>query len=121
MDNKFKVGMILENPIRQFSKIISRKNGVYGLSEWSNRINAEKATVAYIHLNIYGLQYANVRVVETGKGKSKPNDTINIEKISEPEIKPVKEIKTKAKTKIIKAKTKTVKAKKEKKTSKSKK
>lgn len=116
MDNKFKVGMILENPIRQFSKIISHKNGVYGLSEWSNRINAEKATVAYIHLNIYGLQYANVRIIEVKKGKSKPNDTINIEKISEPEIKPVKEIKTKGKTK-----TKTVKAKKEKKTSKSKK
>lgn len=74
MSDKFKVGAILENPLRQFAKIIAIKNGVYALSGWTSREHAEKATVAYTRVNSYGLMYANVKVVSAGKGKSEPSD-----------------------------------------------
>jgi len=71
--------MILENSIRQFAKIISVKNGVYALSGWMTRENAEKATVAMKHVNVFGLQYAGVRVASAGtsskkSAKSEPSD-----------------------------------------------
>lgn len=66
----YKVGAILKNSINQFTKIISVRRGIYGISGWTNQKNAEKATVVAKHVNVYGLQYANARVV-SGKGKSK--------------------------------------------------
>jgi len=62
----YAVGQILVNDLRQFTKIISLKNGVYGLSGWTSKENAEKATVAHKFVNVYGLKYANLRVVSAG-------------------------------------------------------
>jgi len=72
MNQTFKVGQILENSVRQFTKIISIKNGVYGLSGWSTKDAATKATVAFQHVNGYGLKYAGARVVG---GKETPAPT----------------------------------------------
>lgn len=58
-----KVGAILENSLRQYTKVISIRNGIYGLSGWTTRESAEKANVSTKFVNIYGLKYANVKVV----------------------------------------------------------
>lgn len=67
-ETDLKVGAILVNSMRQFTKIISIRKGIYGLSGWSSRANAEKATVAHKFVNVYGLKNGGVRVV---KGSSK--------------------------------------------------
>jgi hypothetical protein len=75
MDILFKVGSILENSIRQFTKVIFLKNGVYGLSGWTSREHAEKATVVRQRVNKYGLQYACVKAVTSSADKSAPSQT----------------------------------------------
>lgn len=60
--------MILENAVGQFTKIISVRNGVYGLSGWTTRANADKATAPAIHRNKYGLDQA---VVGTHAGNAR--------------------------------------------------
>ena len=69
-DTKFPVGAVLANDYGQYTKVISVKNGIYGLSGWMpNRPSAEKSNVAQVFLNVYGLTYANARVVsKPGKG-----------------------------------------------------
>lgn len=69
MLKEYKVGDILENSIRQFAKVISIKNGIYGLSGWTSKENAEKATVAYKYVNGYGLSYAGVKLISSGSSK----------------------------------------------------
>jgi hypothetical protein len=64
-ENEFKVGDVLVNDLGQFTKIISLKNGKYGLSGWSTRSSAEKETTARQFLNIYGLKAANLRVLSS--------------------------------------------------------
>lgn len=68
---KITVGAILENRLRQFCKVISVRNGVYGLSGWTTRAHAEKATITQVHLNVYGLRNASVKVV-SGSSESEP-------------------------------------------------
>ncbi len=63
----YKVGQILENSMRQFTKVISVKNGIYGISGWMALEHAKKSVVATNFVNIYGLTYANARVVGGGK------------------------------------------------------
>ena len=71
MTQDFKVGAILENSVRQFAKIIAvREGNIYGLSGWTTRESAEKATVAHKFVNSYGLEYAGARVVKGGTGAS---------------------------------------------------
>lgn len=70
-DKKFVVGMILESPLRQFTKIISFSKGRFALSGWTSREHAEKATVPQIYLNIYGIQQANLRIVSGSSKKDK--------------------------------------------------
>lgn len=72
MSLKLEVGAIIENHVRQYAKVISVKNGVYGLSDWMTRDNAEKATIAVRHINVYGMQYAGIKVVSAVKA-SKPS------------------------------------------------
>ena len=69
----YKVGDIIVNEVRQFAKIISLKNGVYGLSNWGTQGNAEKASVAFVRINTYGLSTANLKVV-------KSNSTVSAKK-----------------------------------------
>lgn len=67
---KVKVGNLLENSMRQFAKVISVKNGVYGISGWTTRVSAEKATVVAKRINKYGLINGNVRVTKGGDASS---------------------------------------------------
>lgn len=66
----YKVGNILKNEVGQFTKIISIKNGVYGISGWTTKGNALKATVAHNFVNGYGLKYAGVTLEAAGKGNT---------------------------------------------------
>lgn len=72
MKTDFKIGALLENSIGQFTKIINVRNGVYGLGGWATRANAEKQTVAHIHLNGYGLRINGIKVVSGKGGKAAP-------------------------------------------------
>lgn len=66
---EFKVGQILENSLRQFTKVVSVRNGIYGITGWMSRESAEKSTVAHKFVNKYGLSYAGVKAVKGGKSK----------------------------------------------------
>lgn len=85
MSKEYKVGTILKTPQGLFTKVISCKNSVYGLSDFSNRVNAEKATRADRYINIYGLEYANVQVVGITKTEvaKKPNTQEEDENLEE--------------------------------------
>lgn len=83
-NTEFKLGQILVNSLRQYTKVISFKNGVYGISGWTSRDHAEKATVAHKFVNRFGLKYAEAKAVKGGKSskdthadddKKSPNDT----------------------------------------------
>lgn len=75
MSQEFKVGMLLENSLRQFTKIISVRNGIYGITGWMSRESAEKSNVAHKFVNKYGLRYTNARVVKGDKASfSKPTE-----------------------------------------------
>lgn len=63
---EFKIGSVVENSMRQFTKIISYRRGIYGLSGWTSRANAEKATNAVTFVNKYGLEYAGAKTVSKG-------------------------------------------------------
>lgn len=66
---EFAVGDILINSLKQFTKIISIKNGIYGLAGWTTKDSAEKSTVATKFVNSYGLEYAGVEVFSTTTAK----------------------------------------------------
>lgn len=69
---EYKVGQVLESSHKQFTKIISERNGLFGLSGWTTRANAEKATRAIEFRNEFGLRAAHARVVsEVKKGGSR--------------------------------------------------
>lgn len=63
-DRSLKVGDVVVNEVRQYAKILSFSNGVYGLSGWTTLGNAEKATVVQKFLNTYGVSQANLRLVK---------------------------------------------------------
>lgn len=73
-DKQYTVGTILENKVKQFTKVISVRNGVYGLSGWTTLKNAEKATVARLFINSNGTRHAGCKVVKAGT-KTKASDT----------------------------------------------
>lgn len=66
-DKQYTPGTILKNKIGQFTKVVSVKNGVYGLSGWTTLKNAEKATVARVFVNKHGTRYAGCTVEKEGK------------------------------------------------------
>lgn len=69
---QFEIGDVIESSVGKFAKIISFKNGVYGISGWTDLENAKNATSARTFLNIYGVQNANFQLVSsTGKPKAK--------------------------------------------------
>lgn len=71
-DGEFKVGQVLANPLGQYTKIISVKNGIYGHCGWTSRKAAEKATVAHKFVNKFGLRNANARAVSKSSASSSP-------------------------------------------------
>lgn len=72
-ESELVVGAVLENSLRQFSKIISVKDGVYLLSGWTTKEHAEKATVGYTRMNIFGLQNAGFKIASTPKKLKRAN------------------------------------------------
>src|SRR5690606_12659646 len=72
IQTEFKVGQILENSLRQFTKVVSVRNGIYGITGWMSRESAEKSNVAHKFVNKYGLKYANAKVVKGGKATNAP-------------------------------------------------
>ncbi len=76
-DIVYKVGDICENTIRQFTKIISVRDNIFGLSGWTNRANAEKSTIAIKFLNIYGMESAGITVVKGSSKKDAPSSSEN--------------------------------------------
>lgn len=59
----YKVGQVIESANRQFAKIISVHNGRYGLSGFTNLVNAKKATVAIDFFNEYGMEANAFKIV----------------------------------------------------------
>lgn len=99
------VGALLQNSVGQFTKIISVKNGVYGLGGWTTRGNAEKQTVAHKFVNEYGLQYANAKVVSgTSSPKAKAKSDDNADAAGSTNTADDKTAKVKAKLKAMSAK-----------------
>lgn len=92
MEKVYKVGTILKASSGEYTKIISYRNGVYGISGWASLVSAKKATVVQKSINAYGFQNANARVVSAGKEteeKSSPEDltqkeeTLTVPKLKE--------------------------------------
>ncbi len=72
-DTIYQVGTILVNSVGQFTKIISFRNGRYGLSGWvASRTNAEKANVAFKYVNTSGLAAISVQIVKGSAVKPAP-------------------------------------------------
>ena len=65
--DSFGIGDVVVNEMRQCAKIVSFRNGRYGLSGWTTQEHAEKATVAQIFLNTHGVESANLQLVVKGK------------------------------------------------------
>ena len=65
MSKRYKIGTIFENELGQFAKVVSIRNGVYGLAGWAARKLVEKATSASVFLNGYGLRNANLKIVSS--------------------------------------------------------
>lgn len=80
--SKYIIGTIIENRLKQFAKVLSSKNSVYGLSGWTTRKNAEKATVITHFLNEFGMRGAGVKVVS---GKEVAKEEKKKEEADEPE------------------------------------
>lgn len=71
----YKVGLILTNRLGEFTKVISEKNGIFGITGWVRRQeDAKKATVARNFVNKYGLQYANAKIADKGSSKVAPSE-----------------------------------------------
>jgi len=70
MVTDYSVGAIVQNSLKQFAKVISIKNGLYGISGWTTLPNAEKATIIAKYVNIYGLKYAGAVVVKADSSKA---------------------------------------------------
>ena len=62
-DKEYVVGSILKAQDGTYTKIISEKRGVYGISGWSQQRSAKESTVAHKFINKYGLRFANVQVI----------------------------------------------------------
>jgi len=67
----YKVGQIIESGNRQYAKIISIHNGRFGLSGFTNLVNAKEATVAIDFFNEYGMEANAFKIV----GKASAEDT----------------------------------------------
>lgn len=70
---KLAIGAILKSTDGFYTKVISTRNGIYGITGWArNKKGAIESTVALKFVNSYGLQYGNVEVVEEGKEEAAP-------------------------------------------------
>ena len=74
---EYTVGTILTNKLGEFTKVISLRNGIYGITGWvKKQKKAEEATVATKFVNKFGLKYAGVSIIKKGKvSKEAPKET----------------------------------------------
>lgn len=63
----YQPGAVLVCDNGTYTKVISEKNGVYGISGWAGKRSAEKANVARKFINGHGLKYAGARIVSEGE------------------------------------------------------
>lgn len=110
MTKDIKVGTILENTIREFTKVISVKGGMFGLTGWnSSRKDVEKSTVITIVLNAFGIEATEAKIVgQVGKVKAEePKDaSVDPNASTEPkedELLPTKASLTKLSAEAVKA------------------
>lgn len=74
MSKRYQIGAIIENEQGQFAKVVSVRNGVYGLAGWATRKVAENASIANVFLNGYGLRNANVKVTSSASKAAPAKD-----------------------------------------------
>lgn len=79
--SEFTIGQILKNSSGEFTKIISHKRGIYGISGWGSLVTAEKATVARQFINKYGLKYAEVKIVKSSTPAKKVEEVQKAEDV----------------------------------------
>lgn len=72
MTDTLDIGDVVVNDMRQYAKVISFKNGIYGFSGWTTLENAQKATIVNKFLNSYGVKNANLRLVSGATKVSAP-------------------------------------------------
>lgn len=63
----YPIGSIVRCDAGTYTKIISEKNGVYGISGWASKRAAEKANIARKFINVHGLKYAGGRIDSEGE------------------------------------------------------
>lgn len=67
MIKDIKVGTILENSVREFTKVLVIKGGMYGITGWSNLKGTKDADVVVTYLNSFGLEACEVKIVKGDK------------------------------------------------------
>lgn len=74
---EYALGTILVNKLGEYTKVISLRNGIYGITGWvKKQKQAEKATVATKFVNKFGLKYAGASIIKKGKvSKEAPKET----------------------------------------------
>lgn len=71
MIKNLEIGQVLKTPNGRYCKVIAKRNGLYGLSDYTNEKSALAATVAYRWLNRFGLSGFTVVGGKRAKVKAK--------------------------------------------------
>lgn len=67
MIKDIKVGTILENSIREFTKVLVIKDGMYGITGWSNLKGTKDSKVVVTYLNSFGIESTGATIVKGDK------------------------------------------------------
>lgn len=60
----FEVGQIVKNSFGQYTQILSIVNDMFGLSGWSNLVNAKKSNIVTTYMNIFGMLDAELEITD---------------------------------------------------------
>lgn len=63
-EHDFEVGQIVKNSSGQYTQILSIINDMFGLSGWSNLVNAKKSNIVTTYMNIFGMQSAELEITD---------------------------------------------------------
>lgn len=63
----------MENSIREFTKVLVIKDGLFGISGWTNLKNAKESKVVVTYVNSFGLESAEVKIVKGGDKEDSSN------------------------------------------------
>lgn len=67
MIKDIKVGTILENSIREFTKVLVIKDGMFGITGWSNLKGTKDSKVVVTYLNSFGIESTGAKIVKGDK------------------------------------------------------